>query len=131
MGPEIGNRFPEQTSLGVLATRVSPYSSWRHSFTPPNEQFGDWGWTFLPQGLYQLPSCPLLRADFIRQSSLDLSGHVVGEHLIVASFDRTQHLPNYLRGLDLWKSELTRHIGVDRAGVHSQDLRALLTQAGP
>jgi hypothetical protein len=47
-----------------------------------------------------------VNAHFIRQSGLNLSGHVVGEHLIAASFDCTQHLPNYVYRLDLWKSEL-------------------------
>jgi hypothetical protein len=35
-------------------------------------------------------------------------------------------LPDNLYGLDLWKSKLTRHIGVDWTGVQTQDLRALL-----
>src|ERR1700751_2782189 len=72
-----------------------------------------------------------VNSQFIRQSSLDLSGHVVGEHLLAASFNCTQHLPNYLCGLDLWKSELTRHIGVDRTDVQTQHLCTLLAQTGP
>jgi hypothetical protein len=72
-----------------------------------------------------------VNAHFIRQSGLNLTGHVVGKHLIAASFDCTQHLPNYVYGLDLGKSELTRHIGVDRTGVHTHYLRTLLAQAGP
>jgi hypothetical protein len=35
-----------------------------------------------------------VNAIFIRQSGLDLSGHVIGEHLIAVRFDCAQRLPN-------------------------------------
>jgi hypothetical protein len=38
-----------------------------------------------------------VNAFFVGQPSLDLSGHVVGEHLIAARFDCAQHLSNYLQ----------------------------------
>jgi hypothetical protein len=66
----------------------------------------------------------------IRQSSLDLPSHIIGEHLIPAGFDCTQHLPNYVYRLDLRKSELTRHIRVDGNGMHAHHLRTLSAQSG-
>ena len=72
-----------------------------------------------------------VNARIVRQSSLDLSGHIVGEHLIAASLDCTQHLPNYVHRLDLWKRELTRHIGADRTNVHTHYLGALPAQSVP
>jgi hypothetical protein len=72
-----------------------------------------------------------VNAFLIGQSSLDLSSHVIGEHLIAAGFDCTQHLPDYLQRLDLWKSKLTRHVRVNRTGVHAHNLCALLAKAVP
>ncbi len=63
---------------------------------------------------------------FVGQSCLHLSGYLVSKQLRPAGFDGAQRLPNDIDGPDLWQGELPRHIGVDRPGVHAQDLRALL-----
>jgi len=61
----------------------------------------------------------------IRQSSLDLPSQVIGEHLIAAGFDRTQHLSNYVYRFDLRKGESAPHIRIDQTGMHAHHLRTL------
>ena len=57
--------------------------------------------------------------------SLDMAGPVVGQHLGLSLLDRVERLLGDLAGRDLGILNGAGHVGVDKAGVHSDDQGAL------
>src|SRR5882757_446118 len=75
-----------------------------------------------------------LRADqvlVVAEACLDVPGEIVDQDLGQPGLQRVKSRPGHRARSDLVVVEADRHVGVDVADVHTQDLGALASELGP